>query len=318
MNVTVRQLRAFVAVAQLSGFSAAASRLHLTQSALSTLVRTLEDEIGVSLFERTTRSVKLTDAGRDFLPQAEKMLTDLHNAVAGTRLHAERARGRIVIAVSPTFAWTLLPGLLARYREDNPDVLVVLRDEATPRQIRRLVQEGEADIGIGPLERGERGWFVIDVLMDDELMLACPAGDPLAQRERVTWADLREVPLVGFARDNALQMLLEQSFAATGVRLSPRYEVASIATAAALVAEGLGVAILPSYAQQLGLGGRIRYRPLVDPVVKRDLCLLRLRDRAMPPAAQRFIDVVLGELAQRGTLWSAHREDGRPPAGGIS
>jgi LysR family transcriptional regulator, carnitine catabolism transcriptional activator len=303
MNVTVRQLRGFMAVAQLSGFSAAATRLHLTQSALSTLVRTLEDEIGVALFERTTRSVKLTDAGRDFLPQAEKILTDLHSAVASTRQHAEQARGRLVIAVSPTFAWTLLPRLLAQYREDNPDVRVVLRDEATPRQIRRLVQEGEADIGIGPLERGERGWFVIDVLMDDELMLACPAAHPLAARERVGWSELADVPLIGFARDNAVEVLIEQSLAASGARLRPLYEVASIATAAALVAQGLGVAILPSYAQQLQLGERIRYRPLVDPVIKRDLCLLRLRDRAMPPAAQRFIDVVLANLRERGSLW---------------
>jgi LysR family carnitine catabolism transcriptional activator len=311
MNVTVRQLRAFVAVAQLSGFSAAATRLHLTQSALSMLVRTLEDELGLALFERTTRSVKLTDAGRDFLPQAEKMLTDLHNAVASTRLHAERARGRIVLAVSPTFASTLLPALLEQYRVENPEVLVVLRDDATPRQIRRLVQEGEADIGIGPLERGERGWFVIDVLMDDELMLACPAGHPLAQRERATWADLAGVTLIGFARDNALHLLVEQSSAATGVRLRPRYEVASIATAAALVAQGLGVSILPSYARQLQLGHKIRYLPLVNPVVKRDLCLLRLRDRAMPPAAQRFIDIVLAELAAKGALWPASEQ----PAG---
>lgn len=303
MNVTVRQLRAFVAVAQLSGFSAAATRLHLTQSALSTLVRTLEGEIGVALFERTTRSVKLTEAGRDFLPQAEKMLTDLHSAVAATRQHAERARGRLVIAVSPTFAWTLLPRLLAQYREDNPDVRVVLRDEATPRQIRRLVQEGEADIGIGPLERGERGWFAIDVLMDDELMLACPAAHPLAARERVAWGELGDVPLIGFARDNALEGLIEQSLAASGARLRTLYEVASIATAAALAAQELGVAILPSYARQLQLGERIRFRPLVDPVVKRDLCLLRLRDRTMPPAAQRFIDVVLANLRERGSLW---------------
>lgn len=311
MNVTIRQLRAFVAVAQLSGFSAAATRLHLTQSALSALVRTLEQEMGVPLFERTTRSVKLTDAGREFLPHAEKMLTELHRAVAGTRQQAERARGRLVIAVSPTFAWTLLPGLLAQYREDNPHVHVVLRDEATPRQIRRLVQEGEADIGIGPLERGERGWFAIDVLMDDELMLACPAAHPLAASERVAWGELGDLPLIGFARDNALETVIEQSLAASGARLHTLYEVASIATAAALVAQGLGVAILPSYARQLQLGERIRFRPLVDPVVKRDLCLLRLQDRAMPPAAQRFIDVVLAKLGERGSLWPEDSADGR-------
>ena len=296
MNVTVRQLRAFVAVAQLGSFSAAAVRLHLTQPALSMLVRALEEEVGVALFERTTRSVKLTDSGRDFLPLADKMLVDLHKAVAATRARAERARGRIVIAVTPTFASTLLPGVLTRYRAEHPDVLVVLRDDASPSEIRRLVQDGEADIGIGPLERGQRGLFVVDVLMDDELMLACPEGHRLARHKSVPWCDLADVPMIAFASDNALQNLVETSMSAAGVRLRAQYEVASISTAAALVDAGLGVSVLPSYARQLRRRERIQYRPLIDPVVKRDLCLMRLRDRAMPAAAQAFINIMLVQL----------------------
>lgn len=296
MNVTLRQLRAFIAVAQLGGFSAAAVRMHLTQSALSMLVRALEQEIGVVLFERTTRSVKLTDSGRDFLPLAVKMLVDLHNAVATTRSGAERASGRIVIAVSPTFASTLLPALLISYRDEHPDVLVVMRDDAAPNQIRRLVQDGEADIGIGPLERGQRGQFVVDVLMNDELVLACPEGHRLARHKSVPWCDLANVPMIGFASDNALQALVESAMAASGVRLRTQYEVASISTAAALVDAGLGVSVLPSYARQLRRRERIQYRPLIDPVVKRDLCLLRLRDRAMPVAAQAFINLTLLQL----------------------
>lgn len=296
MNVTVRQLRAFVAVAQLGGFSAAAVRLHLTQSALSMLVRALEEELGVSLFQRTTRSVKLTDSGRDFLPLADKMLVDLHKAVAITRSRAEQARGRIVIAVTPMFASTVLPAVLTRYRTDHPDVLVVLRDDAAPSEIRRLVQDGQVDIGIGPLERAQRGLFVVDVLMDDELMLACPEGHRLARHDSVPWRELVDVPMIGFASDNALQALVDSSMAAAGVRLRAQYEVASISTAAALVDAGLGVSVLPSYARQLRRRERIQYRPLVDPVVKRDLCLMRLRDRAMPGPAQAFIDVMLVQL----------------------
>lgn len=293
MNVTVRQLQAFVTVAQLSGFSAAALRLHLTQSALSMLVRSLEEEIGVKLLERTTRSVKLTDAGRDFLPEAEKMLTDLHKAVAVTRLHADLGRSRLVIAVSTTFASTLLPELLETYQRQNPDVFVLLRDDATRVQIRQLVLDGDADVGIGPLERSERAGLVVDVLMTDELMLACPAGHELAEHERVTWRDLADARLIGFARDTSLQQLIEQSLADTEIRLRPKYEVVSIATATALVAQGLGVAILPSYAQRIGASAEIQYRPLVNPIVTRDLCLLRLRDRAIAPAAQNFVDIVL-------------------------
>ncbi len=112
----------------------------------------------------------------------------------------------------------------------------------------------------------------------------------------VPWRDLADVPVIGFASDNALQVLVETSMAATGVRLRTQYEVTSISTAAALVDAGLGVSVLPSYARQLRRRERIQYRPLTDPVVKRDLCLMRLRDRAMPGAAQAFIDVMLVEM----------------------
>lgn len=299
MNLTLRQLRAFVAVAQLGGFSAAGKRLHLTQSALSMLVRALEDEIGSTLFERTTRIVKLTDAGRDFLPLAEKLLVDLHEAVAGTRQRAERARGRIVVAVTPTFASTLLPDVLARYRAEHPEVLVVMRDDAGPSHIRRLVQDGEADLGIAPLDRAQRELLVVDVLMDDELVLACPPGHALAARASVAWRELADEPLIGFPRDNALQMLVDDAASAAGLRLRSQYEVSSISTAVALVDCGLGLSVLPSYTQTLRRPDRIGYVRLAEPTVTRELCLLRHRDRSMSPAAQAFAAALLGVMKKR-------------------
>lgn len=296
MNVTLRQLRAFVAVAQLGGFSAAAVRLHLTQSALSTLVRSLEEEIGVQLFERTTRSVKLSDSGRDFFPLAERLLIDLHSALTETRTRAERARGRIVVAVTPTFASTLLPAVLDHYRVEHPDVFVVLRDDVAPNEIRRLVHDSEVDLGIGPLDRAQRELLVADVLIDDELVLACPQDHYLARKKSVSWGDLADLPIIGFPRDNALQSLVDDATSATGLRLHSRYEVSSIATAVALVDIGLGVSVLPSYTATSRRVGRVKYRRLLNPLVKRELCLLRLRDRAMSSAAHAFANVLLDHM----------------------
>jgi len=299
MNLTLRHLRAFVAVAQLGGFSAAAARLHLTQSALSMLVRALEEDMGVALFERTTRKVKLTEAGRGFLPQAEAILIDLHDAVAETRARAERARGRIVVAATPTFAATLLPRVLEGYQVHHPDVLVVMRDDLGPAQIQRLVQEGGADIGIAPVDRARCELLVVEVLMNDELVLACPAGHRLARARQVRWKQLEDVPVIGFGRDNALQMLADGAAAAAGVPLRARCEVSSISTAVSLVEAGLGVGILPSYTRTLRRSGRIAYRPLVAPVVQRELCLLMHRDRAMPAAAQGFVEELRRRMAGR-------------------
>jgi LysR family transcriptional regulator, carnitine catabolism transcriptional activator len=303
MNITLRQLRAFVAVAQLGGFSAAAGRLHLTQPALSMLIRSLEQELGVALFERTTRTVHLTDSGRVFLPEAEKMLTDLHSAVATTRHLAELGRGRIVAAVAPTFAATLLPTILRRFRALSPGAQVLVRDEPSPARLRQMVLDGEADLGIGPFEREQRALLVVDVLMTDALVLACPAGHRLLRRAKVRWADLQEHPVIGFAAGNSLHALAESAMTAARVRLRNEYEVTSIASAIGMVGAGLGVSVLPSYAKRVRPAQRIGYRPLVEPVVTRDLCLFRLRDRAMPPAAQAFIAAALAgtSTARAGT-----------------
>ena len=297
MNITIRQLRAFVAVAEAGGFSAGAERLHLTQSALSMLVRALEREMGVVLFERTTRVVKLTDAGRDFLPSADRLLVDLYKAVAGTRARGKRARGRIVVAVTPTFALTLLPGVLREYGARHPDVLIVMRDDAGPAQIQRLVQDGDADLGVAPVDRARSDSLVVDVLMDDELVLACPKDHPLARKHKVAWSDLAETPIIGFPRDNALQSLVDRTAVVTGLRLRTQYQVSSISTAVALVDIGLGVSVLPSYTKSLRRPDRIRYCKLVEPVVKRELCLLRHRDRTLSVAAQNFAAVLLDQMA---------------------
>jgi DNA-binding transcriptional LysR family regulator len=299
MNITLRQLRAFVAVAQLGGFSTAAARLHLSQPALSMLIRALEQEVGVPLFERTTRSVKVTDAGRMFLPQAEKMLTELHSAVAGTRSLADQGRGRITVAVAPTFASSLLPRILRRFRALHPQALVLVRDEPSPTRLRQMVLDGEADIGIGPVERSQRALLIADVLMTDALVLACPAGHRFARRRKVGWSELHDLPMIGFAPGNSLQSLVESAIAAGRVRLRNEYEVTSISTAVTMVAAGLGVSIVPSYARQLRSTEAVAFRPLVDPVVTRDLCVIRLRDRAMPPAAQAFVESALADARER-------------------
>ncbi len=299
MNLTLRHLRGFVAVAQMGSFSAAAQRLHLTQSALSMLVRGLEADLGVQLFERTTRQVKLTDAGRDFLPQAEQLLVDLHHAVAQTRSRAARASGRLVIAVTPTFAVTRLPSILAAYQREHPQVQLVLRDDATPARIQRLVQDGEVDLGIGPVNRAQAELLVVEVLMHDGLVLACPVGHALARDATVPWRALAGHPLIGFASDNALQQLVNGTADALGLALPVHCEVSSIATAVALVEGGMGVSVLPSYIRSVGGPQRLQLRPLVEPAVQRELCLLSLRDRAMPPAAQAFAQMLRRQVARQ-------------------
>lgn len=202
MNVTLKQIRAFVTVAQAGSFTAAASRLHLTQSAVSVLISELEEQFGLRLFDRTTRLVQLNDAGRDFYPAAEKMLADLANAISGSRDLVAKKRGRVAVAATPLMAAILLPKAIAQYTAIYPGISVILHDTAA-EQIQPKVRDGEVDFGIGTFAKSWRE-LVAEPLMVDTLVLACPAGHPLAGKASVAWRELAGYPFISLARDNSV------------------------------------------------------------------------------------------------------------------
>lgn len=299
MSVTLRQLRAFLEVARHGSFTAAAQNLHVTQSALSVMIRELERELRVRLFDRTTRRVQLTAAGEEFHPLAEKTLEDLEHAVARSRELAEVRRGRVTIAATTLIASILLPRAIADYRSSHPGVQIVLRDGAPPGQIARMVQEGEVDIGIGPTSTRDDALAATPFLVDT-LEVACPAGHPLARKVRVTWRDLAGQPLIALSGETAIRQLVEEQLATTGARFQPAYDVVHLATAIGLVDAGLGVAVLPTHARPLARMHHIRFVKLGAPAIRRDICLLTRRDRALSPAAESFRAFLATYVSARG------------------
>lgn len=292
MNITLRQIRAFISVAQLGGFTPAADRLHLTQSALSVLIRGLERELRVRLFDRTTRKVQLTEAGRDFYPIAEKTLGDLQSAVASSKELAEKKRGRVTIAATPLISSIVLPKAIARYCANYPGIGVVLRDGTVAGQIQRMVQEGEVDIGIAPAAKSERG-LEADAFMIDTLVLACPRGHALTKKARVTWRDLANYPFIALSRDNSVQQLVDDYIASADVKVQPTYEVSHLSTAIGLVDAGLGISVLPSSARAISRLYHIQFRKLGAPTIRREVRLLTRRDRLLSPAAASFKSFLL-------------------------
>lgn len=143
MNVTLRQLRAYVEVVRSGGFTAAARKLHLTQSATSLLVQELEAQLGIQLVDRTTRRVAPTDAGSEFLFNAERILADVEHTLADTQDLVLKRRGRITIATTPLLASTFLPEAIAQFQESHPGITVRLADLPT-ENIMRMVQGGDA------------------------------------------------------------------------------------------------------------------------------------------------------------------------------
>ncbi len=287
MNVSLRQLECFLLVADRGSFTRAGVELTLAQSAVSLLIRELEAELGIKLFDRTTRRVELTDAGREFRVHAGKLMADLDYAVRNVQDLVARKRGRLVVAAPPLLAATLVPRAIAGFRRDYPGVQVGLVDVPTD-QILARVRSGEADLGIGTFVGPEEG-LDVHAMVEDELQVFCPARHPFLKQAQVGWRDLRGERLIGLSRASGIRALIDGVFERLAMPPTFAYEVAQITTALALVEAGLGVAVLPSLAR-LGLKARgVASRPLVEPSVTRAIALITRSGRTPPPALPEFM-----------------------------
>ncbi len=287
MNVTVKHLRAFLAVAELSSFRRAADRLRVSQPALSAMIRDLEREVGLRLFDRTTRRVEISLAGREFLPSAAKMVGDLDAALQGLHDIAARVRGHVAVACSPLLASVMLPRIVERHVRKHPGIRISIIDARTD-QIVDKVRSGEADLGIGTFSEGEPG-INRERLMTDTLMLFASRSAAVARRRSVRWPDIATEPLIAMTRESGLRALVEMGFGSLGRPARPAYEVAQVTTAVALVEAGLGIAVLPAIAWAFARDRQVVVRPLLDPRISRDISIIRAAGRASTPAAEGFV-----------------------------
>lgn len=290
MKITLRQIESFLAVASDGNFSGAARRLNLAQPALSQAVKDLEGELGVRLFDRTTRRVVLTDAGREFQGSAGQVLGDLDHAVRNARDLAQRRRGRIRIAAAPLLAGVVLPQAVAEFHRRHPGISVEVVDVGT-RQIVERVRGGHADCGLGTFPPGEEG-IERTVLTRDQLMLFCDYDSPFNASTSVRWRELGGSPLVALTRDSGIRLLVEVGYETAQTPMKPAYEVSLITTALAMVEAGLGVSILPTYAMAAARHRHVAGKILVEPAISRDVVLIHARGRSVSPAVSAFASVL--------------------------
>lgn len=290
MKIAIRHLEAFLAVASHGNFSTAARHLDIAQPALSQAVKELERTLGLRLFDRTTRRVELTAAGREFQGSTAKILEDLQHAVQNARDLAERRRGRIRIAAPPLLASVILPRAIVDFRRSFPGIAVELADVGT-EQIVQNVLSGAVDCGLGTFSPDEGG-LERTLLMRDDLMLFCRKRHPAAARSVCKWGDLCDENVIMLTRESGIRLLTEVGVKSAGLSIKPAYEVSLITTALSLVEAGLGVAVLPSYALAAARYHAVAGKPLVEPVIARDVVLIRASGRSISPAAASFANVL--------------------------
>jgi DNA-binding transcriptional LysR family regulator len=292
---SVRQLRAFRAVYQLRKVSAAAEQLSLTQSAVSVLIRQLEEGLETRLFDRTTRSLSPTSAAQEAIVVAERILRDVESLGAGLTDLSELRRGRVSLAVTPTLGEILLPRVVKRFRAKHPHIQVVIDDCSPDQFVSRVVGE-HVDLGLGTPERAAAG---VDTqrLLVDHLALVCRKDHPLARRRVVRWADLDGHPLITVRPGYGIRPLIDGAAAQAGVQLQVVNEVTFLSTALWMVQCGLGAAVMPSAYARPSARESLVVRKLNKPVVSRDIAVVTKRGRSLSPAAAALVVALRAEWA---------------------
>jgi DNA-binding transcriptional LysR family regulator len=304
-RITLRQFEAFVAVADLRGFAAASERLGLTASAVSQLVAELEAGLGFRVFDRSTRKVVLSSAGRDFLPSAQTVLRHVHLAQSAASDVRNRAAGVVRVAAPLVIASAMLPSAVQGFTRGRPKVVVRIRDFTVDALV-QAVSAGDVDLAVGP-DRAVGEFVSRTAVFDSPWVLWCAPTHPLAGRRQVRWRDLHDTPLVAAGRDHERSVAQMHINAPDGERIRPVDVVDNITTALGLAAEGLAVTLAPAYVGVLARKLGLVMRRVTQPETIRQVCLYKPTARSLPPAAEAFAEFLTEWLPR----WNAIQKRSR-------
>ncbi|WP_029360871.1 MULTISPECIES: LysR family transcriptional regulator [Methylobacterium] len=285
------QLRCFAAVAEELHFGRAAARLNMTQPPLSRQIQVLERVLDVQLLERTSRTVRLTAAGRSFLPEAQRILRLAETATHVTRQVAAGRAGVLKFGFTAASAYDFLPRLVTAFRRALPDVTLALREMVSKDQIEELLA-GRIDAALVRPPVTHPDLIAVRALAEP-LVVALPAGNPLALRDGLTPADLGREPLIGYAPNEARYFhdLVLGLLAEAEIRPPMVQQLTQIHSILALVRAALGIALVPAAAERLRFEGVV-FRPLALPAPRPVELLLAWRRDADDPLIAQLVSIV--------------------------
>ncbi|MEJ8815405.1 LysR family transcriptional regulator [Variovorax ureilyticus] len=294
-DLSTRQLRAFLALADQRNFTRAAENCHLSQPAFSALIRTLEDGLGTRLFDRDTRSVHLTPEGRLFEGSARRLLEEMGGAIRDLADHVERRKGRVRVAALPSLAAGWLPRVFAEFMQKWPGITIDL-DDALSDACLALVRGGQADFALAASGAGaaQGNDLRSRKLCTDRFHLVCRADHPLAQEDRLTLKKIAPWPFIQMARNSSVRQSLDAAL--HPMRLNQVFEVEHLATVMGLVEAGLGVSIVPALTLFHFRRESLVTRPLPVAGLTRTLHLVQRREGSLSVAAQSLHDLIVERL----------------------
>ncbi|MCL7714830.1 LysR family transcriptional regulator [Stenotrophomonas mori] len=287
---TLRQVRMFLAVARYNSFRAAAERISTSQSTISIQIKGLEDAIGVPLFDRTTRVVRLTPAGAELLEEFERLAATADEVRAKSAQLAAGRLGQLKIGALPSIAAELLPRVIATFGQAFPDVRLEIL-ETVDQELVAAIKEGRCDVCLTSARMFEGG-MNFEALFSEELVAVLPSAHPLAGGGEVRIEALMDEPLILTKRGTSLRSAVNQAFADAGGDVFPAFEVTYIATATAFAMEGLGIALVPASSVRHMAHPGITVAGIAGQAGARTMGILQMEDTMSYPLQQQFIKVV--------------------------
>lgn len=295
-NISIRHLRAFLQVADSGSFTRAAENQHQTQSTLTATIKQLEQAVGLSLFDRTTRRVVLTREGQSFLPQARQLISDFDTAIGDLQAVSARQQGLVTIASSPSTLSCLLPPVVQAYRQAYPGVEIHLKDD-NAAQLEQLVIGNQADFAIAA-NHSQHADLNYQTLLEDDYGVIMPADHPLASAESISWQNLQHETLIHLSEDSGIRQQLNQRLPDLNSHDTPAgIETSTPSGLAALVGQGLGITVLPALAASTPAFDALTFIHLRQPVVCRKICIISRKARSLSPAAASFLQLLQDHIS---------------------
>lgn len=291
MNITIKQLKAFVALAQSRSFAEASDKLNLSQPALSITIKNLEQTLGGSLLTRSTRSLSLTPEGKAFLPVVKRLLNDCDNAFNDVSNMFLLKLGKLNIAAMPFFSASLLPNILSKYSDKYPQINVSLHDVINEDVI-TSVRSGRAELGIC-FHPGDTDDLAFIELFDEDLIAITHKDNPLTAKVEISWPELFDHPFISLQAPASLREDILTTMKAHKIPFSVHIETHQLTTIGEMVAADLGVSAVPkSSSKQMKEMGCVCI-PLSNPTISRKVGIIYRRRYQLSVAANAMMETVI-------------------------
>ncbi|CUB06015.1 LysR family transcriptional regulator [Marinomonas fungiae] len=294
--MNIKQVKAFLSVAESLSFAQAANQLHLSQPALSLAIKGLEEALGGKLLTRTTRTIALTPEGDALVPIAKRLLAQWQDAEDEMKQRFALQMGKISIAAMPSFAGSLLPKAIQQYHQRFPNIQIAIDDVLSDIVVER-VANNSVELGVTFEPQHSEG-LTFYPLYNDEFIAILPNHHPLASQQELTWAALLQHNFITLQRPSSVRKMIENTLKDANIDLTVAFDAHQLTTVIRMVSEGMGVAVVPATCRQQIREQNVVERPITSPSIARTVGVICKPRSMLSIAAAAMLDTLMDAFTQ--------------------